>query len=89
MTRDERILLNLLRAMASFADSLAVLRQAQDRLHQAHAALAAATELRVAAARLASQRMHQLPLPFDVSRPGAAQGAAITDRRRTERNARR
>ncbi|GIJ56198.1 relaxase/mobilization nuclease domain-containing protein [Virgisporangium aurantiacum] len=68
-TRDARLLLDLLQAMATFADTLANLRHAQRRLHQARSALSAAAALRAAATKLASQQPHQLPLPLTIDHP--------------------
>lgn len=71
---DEKLLLDLIRVLARFADTLAAVRHAQDRLHQARSALAAAAELRTFASQLASSRPQQIPLPLHVDQPASAVG---------------
>lgn len=88
MTRDERMLLSLIRSMATLADTLATLRRAQGRLHQARSALAAAEGLRTTAARLASRQPLQLQLPFAIEQPRArasADGTRMSPTRRVRR----
>lgn len=85
MTSDERILLGLIRSMATLAETMAALRRAQDRLHQARSALAAAAGLREAAARVASQHPLQLQLPFEIDEPTTADSTRVHPRSRVRR----
>ncbi|WP_239160182.1 relaxase/mobilization nuclease domain-containing protein [Virgisporangium ochraceum] len=69
MARETRSLLEMLEMVAAFADTLAALRRAQIRLHQANAAHAAAVELRTVATRMSAQYFLQPPLPIAAGWP--------------------